>query len=82
MATTMEAAMFIMIDMYGYVCAYVFVHAYMFACACICIQVWDWHHPPPPTPYLPRGDPLKQYKFNMSWTNRDKSILFTDLKSV
>ena len=40
MATTMEAAMFIMIDMYGYVCAYVFAHAYMCACACICIQVW------------------------------------------
>ena len=39
MATTMEAVIFIMINMYGYVCAYVFVHAYM--CACICIQVWN-----------------------------------------
>ena len=29
MATTMEAAMFIMINMYGYVCACVFVHAYV-----------------------------------------------------
>ena len=25
----MEAAMFIMINMYGYVCAYVFAHAYL-----------------------------------------------------
>ena len=41
MATTMEAAMFITINMYGYVCAYVFVHAYLCACACICIQVWN-----------------------------------------
>ena len=39
MAATMEAAMFIMINMYGYMCAYVFVHAYMCACACICIKV-------------------------------------------
>ena len=61
MAATMEATMFIMINMYGYVCAYVFVHAYMCAYACICIQVWDWHHPPspPPTPYLPRDDTPK-----------------------
>ena len=29
-----------------------------------------------------RGDPLKQYKFNMSLTNQDKSILFADLKSL
>ena len=67
MAATMEAAMFIMINMYGYVCAYVFVHAYMCACACICKQVWGWHHPPSPplTPYLQRGDPLKTYKFNV-----------------
>ena len=28
------------------------------------------------------GNPLKQYKFNMSWTKRDKWILFVDLKSV
>ena len=28
------------------------------------------------------GDPWKQYKFNKSWTNRDKSILFADLESV
>ena len=68
MAATMEAAMFIMINMYGYVYAYIFVHAYMCACAYICIQVWGGHHPPslPPTPYLPRGTPLKQYKFNTS----------------
>ena len=85
MAATMEAAMFIMIYMYGYVCAYVFVHAYMCACACICIKVWGWHHPfsPPTHPLAAKGgDPLKQYKFNMSWTNRDKWILFVDLKSV
>ena len=57
MAATMEAAMFIMINMYGYVCAYVFVHAYM--CACICIQVWGWHHPPltPTHPYPAKGGP-------------------------
>ena len=40
MATTTEAAMFIMINMYGYVCAYVFVHAYM--CACVCVTVVEY----------------------------------------
>ena len=59
MAATMEAAMFIMINMYGYVCAYVFVDAYMCACAYICKQVWNWHHPPSPPPHpLPaKGGP-------------------------
>ena len=52
MAATMEAAMFIMINMYGYVCAYVFVHAYMCACAYICIQVWELT-PPTLTPTHP-----------------------------
>ena len=52
MATTMEAAMFIMINMYGYVCAYVFVHANVYKCAT------DTTHPHPhPTPYLPGGTP-------------------------
>ena len=76
MATAMEAAMFIMINMYGYVCAYVFVHAYVYKCA---TDTTNPHPHPPPTC---QGDPLKQYKFNTSWTNRDKSILFADLKSA
>ena len=64
MAATMDAVMFIMINMYGYMCAYVFVHAYMCACAWICIQVWNWQRPTltPTQPYLPRGDPLTQYQ--------------------
>ena len=59
MATTMEAAMFITINMYGYVCAYVFVHAYLCACACICIQSVELTPPTltPTHPYLPRGTP-------------------------
>ena len=59
MAASMEAAMFNMINMYGYVCAYVFVHAYMCACASICIQVWGLT-PPTLTPTHPlpaKGEP-------------------------
>ena len=81
MATTMEAAMFIMINMYGYVCAYVFVHAYMCAYECKCGTDTTHPHPHPP-PTCQGGTPLKQYKFNTSWTNWDKLILFADLKSV
>ena len=77
MAATMEAAMFIMINMYGYVYAYVFVHAYVYKCGT------DTTHPHPhPPPTCQGGTPLKQYKFNTSWTNQNKSILFADLKSV
>ena len=35
-------------------------------------------HPPPP----PRGDPRNQSKCNSTWTIRDISILFKDLKSM
>ena len=61
MAATMEAAMFIMINMYGYVCAYVFVHAYVYKCGA------DTTHPHPhPPPTCQGRTPLKQYKFNTS----------------
>ena len=46
MAATMEAAMFIMINMYGYVCAYVFVHAYI---VCMCIHMYTSVELTPPT---------------------------------
>ena len=61
-----------------YLCMHtcVYVHAYVYKCGT------DTTHPHP-HPSLPaKGDPLKQYKFNTSWTNQDKSILFADLKSV
>ena len=53
MATTMEAAMFIMINMYGYVCAYVFVHANVYKCAT------DTTHPHPHPPPTCQGGPPK-----------------------
>ena len=55
------------------------------ACTCVrmhvCVHVCGGHplttpHPPPP------GDPRNQSKFNSTWTNRDISIPFEDLKSV
>ena len=61
------------------------------ACACVhvhaCAHVWGGpcHHPPPPSTHPPPprvGDPQNQSKFNSTWTNRDISILFEDLKSV
>ena len=77
----MEAAMFIMINMYGYVCenACVHVHAYVHKSGTDSTN--PNLHPPPPN-CQGGGDPWKQYKFNKSWTNRDKSILFADLESV
>ena len=59
-------------------------------CACmhvhVCAHVWGApsHHPPPhpPAPPPPRGDPRNQSKFNSTWTNRDISFPFEDLKSV
>ena len=84
MAATMEAAMFIMIMGMGmcvhmYLCMHtcVHVHAYMYTSVELTPPTLTPTHPLPV-----RGDPLKQYKFNTSWTNRDKSILFADLKSV
>ena len=64
---------------YMYLCMHtcVHVHTYVYKCGA------DTTHPhchPPPT--CQGGTPLKQYKFNTSWTNRVKSILFADLKSV
>ena len=62
--------------------SYVRVHA----CTCMCMCVGGpCHHPSPPStqPPPPRvGDPRNQSKFNSTWTNRDISILFEDLKSV
>ena len=58
-------------------------------CMCVCMHVHmggvhpfttSHHHPSTPPP--PRGDPRNQSKFNSTWTNRDISILFEDLKSV
>ena len=50
---------------------------------CVCAYVWGYPlattHPQPPTP---QGGLWNQSKFNSTWTNRDISILFEDLKSV
>ena len=60
-------------------------------CMCTCMHV-HMHvcgghplttpYPHLPTPYPPEGGPRNQSKFNSTWTNRDISILFKDLKSV
>ena len=62
--------------MMSYVCVHV--------CACMCTCVGSTLSPSPPqsTHPHPRGDPQNQSKFNSTWTNRDISILFEDLKSV
>ena len=61
-------------------------HMCVRACACICMCVGGTPSPPPPPSTHPptpqRGDPQNQSKFNSTWTNRDISILFEDLKSV
>ena len=56
------------------------------ACMCVYVHVYGGHplttpHPHPPS-HPPPGDPRNQSKFNSTWTNRDISILFEDLKSV
>ena len=64
--------------------SYDVIHACM--CMCMCVHVGGVHplttptpiHPPP----TPGGDPWNHSKFNSTWTNRDISILFEDLKSV
>ena len=61
---------------------------HMHVCVCMCMHVHmcgghplttPIHIHPPPTPW---GDPYNQLKFNSTWTNRDISIPFEDLKSV
>ena len=63
-------------------CMCVRVHA----CACVCTWVECTLSPPPtPSTHPPTpqgGDPRNHSKFNSTWTNRDISILFEDLKSV
>ena len=61
--------------------------ACMHACACMRVHVHVCGGDPvtTPTPIHPPwgvGDPRNQSKFNSTWTNRDISILFEDLKSV
>ena len=50
------------------------VHVY----ACACAHVWGTLSSPPP----PSTHPQNQSKFNSTWTNRDISIPFEDLKSM
>ena len=59
------------------------MHMHMCACTCMCMCVGAPSHHPPTNIYPPpRGDPQNQSKFNSTWTNRDISIPFEDLKSV
>ena len=62
------------------------MHVRMRARACVCTCVGGTPSPPPtpihPPPTPRGGDPWNQSKFNSTWTNRDISILFEDLKSV
>ena len=52
-------------------------------CMCTCVGGPSHYSPPTSThPPPPRGDPQYQSKFNSTWTNRDISIPFEDLKSV
>ena len=59
----------------------------MHTCVCMCMSVGGTLSPPPthihppPSP-TPRGNPWNQSKFNSTYTNRDISMLFEDLKSV
>ena len=66
---------------YDVICTCVHVHA----CMCICTWVGCSLSPPAnpihPPPH-PQGGPQNHSKFNSTWTNRDISILFEDLKSV
>ena len=55
------------------------VHAHASACMHMHVHVGGVHPLGTPTP---PGDPWNQSKFNSTWTNRDISILFDDLKSV
>ena len=57
------------------------------ACVHMCVHMCGGTLSPPPTPIHPAppppgGDPWNQSKFNSTWTNRDISIPFEDLKSV
>ena len=56
MATTMEAAMFIMINMYGYVCENLCVHVHGYVHKSGTNSTNPNLHPPPPTA---KGGPLK-----------------------
>ena len=62
---------------YDVICACACVH--VFACACVGGTLSP---PPPQSTHPPGGDPRNQSKFNSTWTNRDISIPFEDLKSV
>ena len=85
MAASMEASMFSMFSMFN-----MHVRACVHACACMCMRACMGHplthscRPPPPSihPPPPRGDPRNQLKFDNTWTDRDISIPFEDLKSV
>ena len=51
----------------------------------VCAHGWGApsHHPPLPSTHPhPQGDPRNHSKFNSTWTSRNISILFEDLKSV
>ena len=64
-----------------HMCTCMHIHACMCMCTCMGGTLSPSHTPSthPPTP---GGDPWNQSKFNSTWTNRDISILFKDLKSV
>ena len=63
-------------------CVCVCVRACAYVCTCVGGHSLTTPHPHPPSPPTPRGDPRNQSKFDSTWTNRDISIPFEDLKSV
>ena len=64
------------------VCACAYMHMHVHMCGEHPLTTSHPHPNHPPIPPPPRGDPRNQSKFNSTWTNRDISILFEDLKSV
>ena len=78
MATSMEASMFSMFNMY--------VRACMCVCTCMGHPPTHPYLPPPPSTHLPPPpggvDPRNHLKFDNTSTYQDISIPFEDLKSV
>ena len=67
---------------YDVIRACVRMHAYTCVCTWVACTLSPPSTPIHPPSHPPGGDPRNHSKFNSTWTNRDISILFEDLKSV